>query len=138
MAGRKIFITEFYRKRLRELLVDAISSEYRGSPYLKNLRDELERAQIVEPSTVPPTVITMNSQVRLKDLSEGDEMVYTLVFPQDANLSEGKISILAPIGTAMLGYQVGDVVEWNTPGGLQRFKIVDLLFQPEAAGRFDL
>ena len=138
MTDRSIHITAFDNQRLRDLLLEARFSGYRGKEYLEDLEKELDRAQIVDPKSVPPDLVTMNSRVRLEDLETGEEMVYTLVFPENANLSENKISILAPIGTAMLGYRVGDTVEWKVPGGISRIKIKELFYQPEAAGDFDL
>jgi regulator of nucleoside diphosphate kinase len=138
MTDRIIHITEFDNKRLRDLLAEARYTNYRGSEYLADLEHELNRAKVVDPKIVPPDLVTMNSRVRLEDLDTGEELVYTLVFPENANLSENKISILAPIGTAMLGYSVGDVFEWKVPGGISRMKIKELLYQPEAAGDFHL
>ena len=65
-------------------------------------------------------------------------MVYSLVFPNEADLSQGKISVLAPIGTAMLGYQAGEIIEWDVPAGLKRFKVEEVLYQPEGAGDYHL
>lgn len=138
MTDRKIHITAFDNQRLRDLLLEARFSGYQGKEYLEDLEKELNRAQVVDPKTVPPDLVTMNSRVRLEDLETGEEMVYTLVFPENANLSENKISILAPIGTAMLGYRVGDTIEWKVPGGISRIKVKELLYQPEAAGDFHL
>jgi len=76
----------------------------------------------------------MNSQVRIRDLEAGRVMVYTLVFPQDADASQGKISVLAPIGTALLGYRVGDMIECKVPAGVKRLRVEEVLYQPEAAG----
>lgn len=138
MNQRTIFITEFDLKRLRELIADSMSTDYRNSPYLKQLNEELKRGQTVAPADVPPDVITMNSRVLLLDLESNEEMEYTLVFPQDADPAAGKISILAPIGTAMLGYRAGDTFTWNVPDGVRKIKVVRILFQPEASGNFDL
>lgn len=138
MNQRNIFITEYDLKRLRELIADAMSTEYRNSPYLEQLKEELIRGQVVAPTEVPPDVITMNSRAVLLDLEDNEEMEFTLVFPQDASPSEGKISILAPIGTAMLGYREGDIFSWQVPDGLRRIKVVKILFQPEASGNFEL
>ena len=88
---------------------------------------------MVDPKDVPSDVITMRSKVRLKDLSTGEEMVYSLVFPTEANLDEGKISVLAPIGTAMLGYSRGDVIEWEVPSGVRRLKVEQVIYQPESS-----
>jgi regulator of nucleoside diphosphate kinase len=80
----------------------------------------------------------MRSRVRLSDLNTGQEVVYTLVFPSEANFDDGKISVLAPIGTAMLGYREGSIIEWQVPSGLRRLKVEEILYQPEAAGDYNL
>lgn len=138
MSDKNIRITELDRQRLIDLIVNAQSGEYRGSIYLEKLRGELDRAQIVTPQEIPADVITMNSRVVLLDLDSSESETYTLVYPEHANTAEGKISILAPIGTAMLGYRVGDVFEWEVPAGKRRFKIEKILYQPEAAGDYEL
>ena len=138
MSDKNIRITELDRQRLVDLIIDAQSGEYRGSIYLEKLRGELNRAQIVLPQEIPGDVITMNSQVALLDLDTQEEEIYTLVYPEEANTSEGKISILAPIGTAMLGYRVGDVFEWEVPAGKRRLKVDKILYQPEASGNYEL
>jgi regulator of nucleoside diphosphate kinase len=80
----------------------------------------------------------MRSKVRLKDLVSGESNTYSLVFPTEANFAEGKISVLAPIGTAILGYKRGDTIEWPVPSGLRRLKVEEILYQPESAGDHDL
>ena len=138
MEGKCIYITEFDMKRLREMLWDTAGSNYRGSHHLEQLRAELERGELVAPHVVPPDVITMNSCVCLVDLDTGEEMTCTLVFPEDADIDQHKISVLAPIGTAMLGYSVGDTIEWPVPEGLRRIQVKEILYQPEAAGDYHL
>ena len=86
---------------------------------------------------MPADVITMNSRADLVDLDTGETVTFTLVFPQDANVEEEKISVLAPIGAGMLGYRVGDEFEWNVPQGVRRMKVAKVHYQPEAAGDFD-
>lgn len=105
----------------------------RGQGEMKALQDELARAEIVAPENLPSDVITMNSRAELLDLHSKERMEFTLVFPVDANIEEGKISVLAPLGTAMLGYRVGDEFEWGVPYGLRRLKVTGVRFQPEAA-----
>ena len=78
----------------------------------------------------------MNSKVRLRDLNSGEETVYALVFPGMANAGEKAISILAPIGTALLGYREGDVIEWDVPAGTRRLKVLEVMYQPERGGDF--
>ena len=138
MSDRTIYITEQDMKRLRQLILEVKYSDYRGSKYLEDLTGELDRGAVVASKSVPPDVITMNSRVELVDLETGESMVYTLVFPQDADLVQGKISVLAPIGTAMLGYRVGDVFSWQVPSGERRLKVEAILYQPEASGDYHL
>ena len=134
-----IYITEVDRQRLEKLIETAGERDQSANhQYLRKLEHELDRAETVAPEDVPGDVITMRSKVRLRDLNTGEEMVYTLVFPVEADFDEGKISILAPIGTALLGYRVGDLIEWQVPSGLRRLKVEELLYQPEAACEYNL
>lgn len=135
MKQNIILITEPDAERLRRLLNSVRSSASRDLEHLAVLEEELDRARIVSPAAVPPDVVTMNSKVRLTDLQNGQDVIYTLVFPRDANFDEGKISVLAPIGTAILGYRSGDVIEWKVPGGLRKLRVDEILDQPEAADR---
>lgn len=135
---RQIFITEFDLQRLEELVESSKERSSRDSRYLDELEQELIKAEVVEPAGIPPDVVTMNSRICLKDLDSGDELHYTLVFPSDADLEKGNISILAPIGTAMFGYRTGDQITWAVPGGTRKLKIKKILYQPEAAGDYHL
>jgi regulator of nucleoside diphosphate kinase len=133
----KIYITEFDSRRLLELInVAGEFGDKRTLQYLDELSDELDQADLVRPEEIPNDVITMNSTFRLQDLDKGEEAVYSLVFPADADSLRGKISVLAPIGTAVLGYRVGDTVEWDVPAGLKRFTVKEIVYQPEAAGDY--
>jgi len=138
MSNKPIQITEFDLRRLQQLLEEASHTNFRGREDLADLNAELARAKIVAPETVSHNVITMNSTVVLLDLETGDEETYTLVFPETADIAAGRISVLAPIGTAMLGYEVGDTFEWVVPAGRRRLQIKEILYQPEAAGDFHL
>lgn len=138
MSGKPIQVTAFDLERLKKLLQDAQRTSYRKSAYLAQLQTELGRAEVVDSSKVPGDVVTMNSRVALEDLDSGDEEVYTVVFPEEANAAQGKVSILAPIGTAMLGYEVGDVFEWQVPAGKRRWRVKQVLYQPEASGHYHL
>ena len=134
-----IFITKNDRERLGNLIEIARERDNgTNREYLNRLEEELDRAELIEPKDTPPDVITMRSKVRLKDLSTGEQMVYSLVFPTEAKFDEGKISILAPIGTALLGYRRGDVIEWQVPSGLRRLRVEEILYQPESAGEYHL
>ena len=138
MEERTIYITEYDLKRLRQLIADAKRVEPRGNAYLDSLDVELSRGKVVAPTEVPPDVVTMNSRVHLVDQDTHEEMVYTLVFPQEADIGQSKISVLAPIGTAMLGYRVGDTFTWQVPDGVRRLQVKQVLYQPEASGDYQL
>jgi regulator of nucleoside diphosphate kinase len=138
MEPRDIYITRFDLARLKELLEVGITLKERDREYLESLTNELDRAHIVEPTALPGDVVTMNSRVRLKDMETGEEQNYSLVFPSQADMTQNKISILAPIGTAILGYRAGDTLDWQVPAGRRTVRIQEILYQPEGAGRSDL
>lgn len=125
MEKKPIFITKYDKVRLKRL----ISTD---------LINEIKRAKVVDSKEIPDDVITMNSRFKLKDLDSGEESVYTLVFPEDADIYQNKISIYAPMGIALIGYRVGDVIEWPVPGGILRIQVLEILYQPEASGDFHL
>jgi regulator of nucleoside diphosphate kinase len=128
-----IYITKEDYDKLQRLIAARRHEFSSDRATLDQLEQELDRAEIVDPGSIPPDVITMNSEVRLKDLDSGDEMVYSLVFPNHAR-SGTAISVLAPIGTAMLGYRAGDVIRWRVPKGMRQLKVLNVLYQPEAVG----
>ncbi len=136
MERERILITQNDLDHLREAIYEANNSGFRSSIYIKLLQEELDRATIVAPEEIPSDVITMNSTVLLTDLDDNEQMQLTLCFPQDAS-HEDHVSVLAPIGTAMLGYRVGDTFEWDTPSGKAHLRVDKVLFQPEAAGKYD-
>ena len=80
----------------------------------------------------------MNSRVVVKDVENGENSEYTLVFPEQADVAQGRLSVVSPIGTAILGYSKGDTITWQTPGGPRQIKITDIPYQPEAAGDYHL
>ena len=138
MVTREIFITSFDHSRLMAVLNSPTLKDGLDKGHLAGLRSELERATIIEPDKMPPDVITMNSKVRVRDMQTREESEYTLVFPHAADIKQGKISILAPIGTALLGYKTGDVIRWEVPAGTRVLKVLSVLYQPEAAGDYHL
>ncbi|HEY8355449.1 MAG TPA: nucleoside diphosphate kinase regulator [Methylophilaceae bacterium] len=103
---------------------------------LDQLEEELARCAEVSQETVPADVVTMNSKVTLKDLTSGKEITCTLVFPEDADASQNRISVLAPLGMAILGYRVGDRISWQMPSGVHELQIEAIHYQPEAAGNY--
>ena len=133
-----IYITELDYNRLSGLIDRTRERNGADREYLNKLEAELDRAEIVEAQDIPSDVITMRSTVRLKDLVSGESATYSLVFPTEANFADGKISVLAPIGTAILGYRQGDTIEWPVPSGLRKLKVEEILYQPESAGDQEL
>ena len=138
-AMKKIYITDFDLNRLRKLLdANGKQPEGRDQQGLRDLKQELDRAVVVPSQEIPATVITMNSRFELRDLDTNDIAEYTLVFPGKANFGKGKLSVLAPIGTALLGCQELDTIEWQVPVGKKRFLVTRILYQPEAAEAYHL
>jgi regulator of nucleoside diphosphate kinase len=134
MGKRKIIITEADRERLEVLLSSEFAAAIGPCDYLDDLRAELDRAQIVRPADVPQNVVTMNSTVVLRDLDTKEKETYTLVFPSEADIANDRLSVLAPVGTAILGERVGDVIRWRVPQGWRRLKIERVVYQPEREG----
>lgn len=135
MGNRSVMTTVADHAELGHAIAFAGEASERARAPWKGLKDELARAEIVAPEEIPANVITMNSRAELLDLNTGERRVLTLVFPSDANLKDGKVSVLAPLGTAMLGHRAGDEFEWAAPGGLRRLKVVRVHYQPGAALR---
>ena len=133
-----IYITETDHERLGNLI--KLVRDQNDRPhfaYADKLEEELEFAEVVPPEKIPPDIVTMRSKVKLEDLDTGEESSYTIVFPTEANFDEGKISILAPIATALLGNKLGSTVEFEAPSRRRRVKIESILYQPEAVGNYD-
>lgn len=130
MAGPRIILSRFDHERLERLL-DKVGPR----PELEALRDEIEGAEIVDPEAVPKDLVTMNSTVRFVDEESGKESEVTLVFPAHADAATQRISVLAPIGSALLGLSVGDIIDWPVPEDrTRRLRVVGITYQPEAAG----
>jgi regulator of nucleoside diphosphate kinase len=126
----RIVLSRFDQERLERLLLKVGSR-----PDLDALREEIERAEIVEPEAIPGDVVTMNSVVRFVDEDSGKESEVTLVFPGHANRESNRISVLAPVGSALLGLSVGDSIDWPVPNARsRRLRVVAVTYQPEAAG----
>ncbi|MCG5513591.1 nucleoside diphosphate kinase regulator [Ectothiorhodospira shaposhnikovii] len=120
--------------RLDSLLASISETAFPGKAALQA---ELDRAEVVDPEQIPPTVVTMNSTVRFVMDSTGESFCMTLVYPKDSTGQADKVSILAPVGSALLGLSVGDQIEWPRPGGgVIRVRIDEILYQPESAGDF--
>ena len=120
---RNIRVTERDMKKLTSLLEAWRPAREVDREHARALEEEMENARIIRAGESPAGVVTMNSCVTVTDLDSGREHTYTIVFPRNADFNERRISVLAPIGTALLGYAVGDEIAWNVPGGVRRFRI---------------
>jgi regulator of nucleoside diphosphate kinase len=130
----KIVISSLDAERLESLLMSLPDHAFPGKD---ELEEELARAEIVDPAEVPPNVVTMNSTVRFKIESSSKEFHMKLVYPNDADASGGTISILAPVGSALLGLSKGDEIEWPKPGGgVLKVRIEEVTYQPERTGMY--
>lgn len=130
-----IIVTATDLERLRRVV--EIYGEGKMADACEALDAELERAQILPSEQVPHDVVTMNSTVTYLDPATGDSKDVTLVYPQHADVAQGKISILAPIGMALLGLRVGQALDWPLPDGrVKTVKVTAIRYQPEAAGDF--
>ena len=135
---KKVTLTKNDYTRIYKAITDAKNSKTINSNEAEKLLSELSKAEIVPSEKIDKDVVTMNSEVKLFFENTQKEQSFKIVYPQDANLKENKISIFSPIATALIGYKIGDEIEWIVHGGMTKIKIVDLIYQPEAAGDFDL
>ena len=134
MTRPAIIINELDAERIDKLLEQPA---YASSPIADALNDELDRAQMLSPAAMPHDVVSMNSKVRFRDLTSGEERVRTLVYPSQVSDSATQLSVLAPVGAALLGLKVGSAIHWELPGGTAaHLEVLELLYQPEAAGEF--
>ena len=132
--ARNIYLTDQDMARLRALV-----SERHDDRELEPLIDELDRALVVPQELIPPNVVTMNSVVRFEDINTREITEATVVYPQHADPKRGRISILAPVGAALIGLTVGDAIDWPLPGGrVKQLRVLAVVYQPEASGAWDL
>ena len=125
----QIYLTQNDMDQLLELV------EAQPGKRFDKLESELVRANVVSREKIPKDVVTMNSRVIFENETTSERREITLVYPASADIDAGKISVLVPVGTALLGLRVGQSIDWELPGGeKQRYRIVEVLFQPEAAG----
>lgn len=138
MNVQTIHVTKQDLDRLRGLIDAMRPSSSRDMENIRRLRHALEIADVRNPAEISHDVVTMNSRVTIRDIETGERAVYTLVYPEKADHREGRISVIAPLGSAMLGYRTGDEVEWDVPKGKKRFRIEEIQYQPEASGDYHL
>lgn len=134
--NNQLLITETDVSRIERLLNELPDDVFPGKHELEN---ELTRATIVDSTEIPDTVVTMNSVIRFRLQPTGKEFRLRLVYPKDASSGDDCISVIAPVGSALLGLSVGDTIDWSGPGGGQlRVTIIDVEYQPERAGQYHM
>jgi regulator of nucleoside diphosphate kinase len=127
-----ILVPSLDLERIEALLDEPARRHFPGA---ETLRAELARAEIVEPAQMPADVVTMNSTARVVDVDAGEEYEMTLVYPREADGDPGKVSVFAPVGSAILGLRIGQSIQWPVPGGrLRTLRIAQIRYQPEASG----
>jgi regulator of nucleoside diphosphate kinase len=125
----QIYLTQNDLDRLLKLI------ETRPGKRFEKLESELVRATVVPRDKMPKDVVTMNSRVIFENETTRERREITLVYPGNADIDAGRISVLVPVGTALLGLRVGQSIDWELPDGeTQRYRIVEVPFQPEASG----
>lgn len=132
--NKQIYIT----KNDYESLIKLLKEKRPHDIYDETLLGELKKGRIVDSKEIPDDVITMNSKVNFTDVESDSNFTYWLVFPKDSNPDKNKISILSPIGTALLGYRCGDVISLEVPTGQKKLRVEKIIYQPEAEGNYDL
>ncbi|MEO7072845.1 MAG: nucleoside diphosphate kinase regulator [Rhodanobacter sp.] len=133
MSKPPITLSRVDLERIEALLERAPPAE---AANLAALRAELDRAEVVEPTAIPAQIVTMNSTVTFEDENDGEKLTLTLVYPSAAG-APGTVSIMAPVGSALLGLAQGQTIDWPTPDGKKRrLRVLEISFQPEAAGQF--
>ncbi|MBS1631234.1 MAG: nucleoside diphosphate kinase regulator [Bacteroidetes bacterium] len=134
----KLIVNRLDYARIKKCISDAKQFKSISTSDADKLMTELNSAEIVEPEAIPSNVVTMNSIVKLSFLNSDKKIQFQVVYPDQANIKENKISIFSPIATALIGYKAKDEIEWLVPAGLTRIRIDEIIYQPEAAGDYDL
>lgn len=134
MQHQTVRVTDVDSHRLQSLIEGPLSKDLRDAGNVQLLGRHLAIADVVPAKRIGPDVVTINSEVRVRDLDNGETIVFQVVFPSAADAAARKISVLAPLGLAVLGRSVGDEVSWQTPGGHRRLLVGHILYQPEREG----
>ncbi len=133
--ARTILATQDDLWQLAQLIECALRFQPRSHPHLAELKEELNTARVVAQEEMPSDIVTLNSEVRMRDLDSGREGVYKVVFPPDAHGLDNHISVLAPVGTALLGRRTGEILEFNTPTSKVRLRVEEIASQAQAASQ---
>lgn len=119
-------------------LIEFAALQNKNREIADRLMKELKYAKTFPQDKISDNIVTMNSRVLLHDVASGREVEVTITYPQDADSREQKISVFSTIGVALLGCREGDITSWRVPGGIGRFKVEKVLYQPEAEGHYYL
>ena len=136
--SRQIVISAVDYARLEPLIRDAVAGRNTARELLCELKSKIDHAGVLEPCDMPDNVVTMNSQVRVRDLATEEVETYTLVYPAFADITRGFLSILTPVGVALLGLRQGETTKWTSLLGPMRLQVDQVEFQPESAGQYDV
>ena len=134
----RLIVNRLDYARIKKSISDARDFKSINKSESDKLMKELDSAEIVEPEAIPSNVVTMNSIVKLSFLNNDRQIQLQIVYPEQANMTENKISIFSPIATALIGYKVKDEIECIVPAGLTKIRIDEIIYQPEAAGDYNL
>ncbi len=136
--NRQIVISTVDYARLEPMIRDAVASASTAREWLCALKSKIDEARVLEPRDMPGDVVTMNCLVRVRDLGTKEVESYTLVYPAFADINKNHLSILTPVGIALLGLRQGETVEWPALLGPRRLRVEEVEFQPESAGQYDV
>ena len=135
---KRIILNKLDYMRIRKHLREAQMRKTIDAVNAGKLAQELESGVLMEPQDIPSDVVTMNSVVKISFVGEEQQQEFRIVYPDEADFRMKRVSIFAPIATALIGFRVGDLIEWMVPGGLKKIKIDGISYQPEAAGEYSL
>lgn len=134
----QIVISTVDYARLEPMIRDEVASRSTSRELLCALKSKIDQARILEPCDMPGDVVTMNSLVRVRDLDTEEAEAYTLVYPAFADITKGLLSVLTPVGIALLGHRQGEMIEGVSLLGPMRLQVEQVEFQPESAGQYDV
>ena len=134
----QIILSKLDFSRINKCIYEARILNKIGANEAEILLNELETAKVIEPHEIPNNVVTMHSIIKISFLNTNKTIQFQIVYPDQANIKENKISIFSPVATALIGYKVSDEIEWIVPSGLTKLRIDEIIYQPEAAGDYDL
>lgn len=135
---KNIKITNLDYIRLSKLVESAKNKQNIELKNINTLFNEIRRAEKIDSKKISPKIITMNSVVKILNEETKNQIIIKVVYPEEADFKKGFISILSPLGTALLGYEIGDKVFFNAPKGKVKITIQDIKYQPESEGNYSV